>query len=99
MVPGDPQERRLSSVSPTRDRGRRKPRQEWLVAVGQGRDPASTRNMEAGSCSNSPAGRKKKFDVDSLSFTGLERQVGHSQLGRDKAPTYYRQYWCCCCAK
>lgn len=68
--------RRSSSLSPTRDRGRRKPRQEWLVAVGQGQSPNSTRHLDPGSSSNSPA-RKKKFDVNSLSFTGLERQVGH----------------------
>lgn len=97
MVEGDrqgkPQEGQRSSVSPTRDRGRQKPRQEWLVAVGRGLSPASTRKMEAGSSSNSPAGRKKKFDVDSLSFTGLERQVGHSW---DKSSLRLRTYYCCC---
>lgn len=47
------------------------------MALGQGHSPASTRNPDKSSSinsSNSP-GRKKKFDIDSLSFSGLERQV------------------------
>lgn len=85
MVLSDPQgktpERRRNSVSPRRERGRRKPRQEWLVAVGQGQSPASTRSRD--SKGNSPSGMKK-IDVDTLSFKGLERQVRIQYDTRDR---------------
>lgn len=92
MVLSDPQgkvqERRRGSVSPSRDRDRRKPRRDWLVAVGQGHSPASTRSRQDDSkSSSSPNKRSKKFDVDSLTFSGLEEQQQASRA----------DWRCCCC--
>lgn len=56
------------------DRARRKPRQEWLVAIGQGRSPARTLRRESkGSSKNRRSSGRKKFDKARLSFGGLEK--------------------------
>lgn len=66
---GKSPEKRRSSVSPRRGQRSRKPRKDWLVAVGQGQSPASTRGQEDAMI------KRKKFDISSLSFSGLEGQV------------------------
>lgn len=68
---------RQSSVSPTRQRASRlKPRQDWLVAVGQGHSPARTLRRESKDHRRkSKSSRPKKFDSARLSFGGLEQQV------------------------
>lgn len=66
-------DRRRSSVSPIRERVRRKPRQEWLVAVGQGHSPKETLTRESRGRRNSKSPRTKKFDSARLSFGGLEQ--------------------------
>ncbi|CAM9948277.1 unnamed protein product, partial [Hapterophycus canaliculatus] len=61
------------SLSPA-ERVRRKPRQEWLVAVGQGRSPARTLRRESkGRAKNRRSSGRKKFDKARLSFGGLEK--------------------------
>lgn len=66
-------DRRRSSVSPIRERVRRKPRQDWLVTVGQGHSPARTLRRESRGRRNSKSPRTKKFDSARLSFGGLEQ--------------------------
>jgi len=71
------EDRRRSSVSPIRERVRRKPRQDWLVAVGQGHSPARTLRRESRGRRNSKSSRaNKKFDAIRLSFGGLEQVRG-----------------------
>lgn len=48
-----------------------KPRQDWLVAVGQGHSPARTLRRESRGGGSKP--RRKKFDTARLSFGGLEQ--------------------------
>lgn len=67
---GKPQDR-LSSLSPKRDKAKQKPRKDWLVAVGQGLSPASTR-------SENGATARKKVDPPKFSFSGLEHEVNYS---------------------
>lgn len=69
-------DRRRSSVSPIREKVRRKPRQDWLVAVGQGHSPARTLTRESRGRRNSKSPRTKKFDSARLSFGGLEQVRG-----------------------
>ena len=55
-----------------RQRRKPKPRQDWLVAVGQGHSPARTLRRESrGGARSKP--RRKKFDTARLSFGGLEQ--------------------------
>ncbi|CAM9194567.1 unnamed protein product, partial [Scytosiphon promiscuus] len=50
------------SLSPA-ERVRRKPRQDWLVAVGQGRSPARTLRRESrGRAKSRRSSGRKKFD-------------------------------------
>lgn len=71
---GKDSSRRGSSASPIRERLRRKPRQDWLVTVGQGRSPARTLRRESkGRATSRSPGRSKKFDSARLSFGGLEQ--------------------------
>eukprot|EP00903_Cladosiphon_okamuranus_P013008 g12137.t1 len=85
-------DRRRSSVSPIRERVRGKPRQEWLVAVGQGHSPARTLKRESRGRRNSKSPRTKKFDSARLSFGGLEqdrkpnRSLSPPQASGDGAP-------------
>ena len=51
-------------------RAKPKPRQDWLVAVGQGHSPARTLRRESRGVGSKP--RRKKFDTARLSFGGLE---------------------------
>eukprot|EP00752_Nemacystus_decipiens_P007655 g6843.t1 len=53
-------------------RARPKPRQDWLVAVGQGHSPARTLRRESRGPGSKP--RRKKFDTARLSFGGLEQE-------------------------
>lgn len=66
---------RSSVSSLTRQRARLKPRQDWLVTVGQGRSPARTLRRESKGRRKSKSSRPKKFDKARLSFGGLEQQV------------------------
>ena len=52
-------------------RAKPKPRQDWLVAVGQGHSPARTLRRESRGPGSKP--RRKKFDTARLSFGGLEQ--------------------------
>ncbi|CAM9106855.1 unnamed protein product, partial [Ectocarpus fasciculatus] len=71
---GKDSSRRGSSASPIRERLRRKPRQDWLVTVGQGRSPSRTLRRESkGRATSRSPGRSKKFDSARLSFGGLEQ--------------------------
>ncbi|CAM9867991.1 unnamed protein product [Ectocarpus sp. 12 AP-2014] len=71
---GKDSSRRGSSASPIRERLRRKPRQDWLITVGQGRSPARTLRRESkGRATSRSPGRSKKFDSARLSFGGLEQ--------------------------
>lgn len=72
-------DRRRSSVSPMRERARRKPRQDWLVTVGQGRSPARTLRRESKGRRDSKSPRK--FDSARLSFGGLEQVSEVRQIG------------------
>lgn len=76
-----PRGRRSSLTPNTRERRKRK---SWLSEIGKGHSPASTRrtrdrDRRSGSSSRNPTrdGRRKgkRFDVDSLSFSGLETPV------------------------
>lgn len=60
----------------SRQRSRPRPRQDWLVAVGQGHSPARTirrENRGGGGANSSKSPRRKKFDTARLSFGGLEQ--------------------------
>eukprot|EP00903_Cladosiphon_okamuranus_P013009 g12138.t1 len=54
------------------ERAKPKPRQDWLVAVGQGHSPARTLRRESRGPGSKP--RRKKFDTARLSFGGLEQE-------------------------
>ena len=67
---GKPLENHSSGVSPNRSKMGQRPRKDWLVAVGQGRSPASTRSGAE------TAAIRKKVDLPKLSFSGLEQVNG-----------------------